>query len=153
MSIITKGMKAQGQRLLALALLGIATLAFAAPAITVYKDPGCGCCAAWVDHLKANGFAVTVHDTQNIHAQSKKLGAPEALVGCHTGVIDGYVIEGHVPAADIRRLLAERPRAAGLAVPGMPQGSPGMETGKSEPYDLLLFDKAGKTTVYRSYRK
>lgn len=146
-------LKTQLRHVLAAALLGVVAGALAAPAATVYKDPACGCCGAWVDHLKANGFPVTVHETQTVSDQKKRLGVPEALASCHTAVIDGYVIEGHVPAADIKRLLAERPRASGLAVPGMPQGSPGMETGKLDPYNVMLFDKAGKTSVYKTYGK
>ena len=146
-------MKAQLRRMLAAALLGFATGALAGPVATVYKDPDCGCCAAWVDHLRANGFSVTVHDAQNVSERKKKLGVPEALASCHTAVVEGYVIEGHVPAADIKQLLRERPRAMGLAVRGMPQGSPGMETGKFDAYNVVLFEKGGKTRVYNSYGK
>ena len=134
-------------------LLAAGALALAAPPVTVYKDPGCGCCGAWVDYMKANGFSVTVHDVRDMTPHKQKLGVPERLASCHTAVIDGYTIEGHVPVADIRRLLAERPKARGLAVPGMPQGSPGMETGKLDPYDVLLFHTGGKASVYRSYGK
>ena len=94
-----------------------------------------------------------VHVVRDVTPHKKKLGVPERLASCHTAVVDGYTVEGHVPASDIKRLLADRPRAAGLAVPGIPAGSPGMEIGKIDPYDVLLFDKSGKTTVYRSYRK
>ena len=132
-------------------LLGLSALASAADTVTVYKDPDCGCCGAWVKHLQANGFRTKVHEVRDMSPHKKKLGVPEQLASCHTAVAGGYTIEGHVPAADIKRLLAERPRAKGLAVPGMPQGSPGMETGKFDPYDVLLFDTHGKTTVYRSY--
>ena len=137
----------------AMLLLAAGATALAAPPVTVYKDPGCGCCGAWVDYMKANGFSVTVHDVRDMTPHKKKLGVPERLESCHTEVIDGYTIEGHVPVADIRRLLAERPKARGLAVPGMPQGSPGMETGKLDPYDVLLFQTGGKASVYRSYGK
>ena len=139
--------------ILAAMLFAVTTFAFAASGVTVYKDPNCGCCAAWVDHLKANGFAVNVHEVRDMTPHKQKLGVPERLASCHTAVVDGYTIEGHVPAAEIRRLLAERPRARGLAVPGMPQGSPGMETGKLDPYDVLLFTSDGKASVYRSYGK
>jgi hypothetical protein len=128
-------------------------LSIAAPKVVVYKDPDCGCCGAWVDHMKANGFSVTVHDVRDMTPHKRKLGVPERLGSCHTAVVDGYTIEGHVPAADVKRLLKERPKAKGLAVPGMPQGSPGMETGKLDPYDVLLFDSVGKASVYRSYGK
>ena len=136
-----------------LVALAAATGAMAASPITVYKDAGCGCCVAWVDHLKANGFAVTVHDVRDVTPHKQKLGVPERLASCHTAIVDGYTLEGHVPATEIRRLLTERPKAKGLAVPGMPQGAPGMETGKLDPYNVLLFDTNGTTTVYRSYGK
>lgn len=139
--------------LAAILLLGFSALASAAERVTVYKDPDCGCCGAWVEHLKTNGFSVKVNDVRDMTPHKKRLGVPERLGSCHTAVVGGYTIEGHVPASDIRRLLAERPRAKGLAVPGMPQGSPGMETGKFDPYDVLLFDSRGKTTVYASYPK
>ena len=139
--------------LLAMVLAGFASLAVAAPTITVYKDPNCGCCSAWVDHLKANGFKATVHEVRDTSPHKQKLGVPERLASCHTASVAGYTIEGHVPAADIRRLLAERPKAKGLAVPGMPQGSPGMETGKLDRFDVLLFDDAGNAQVYRSYNQ
>ncbi len=139
--------------LITAALLAFAGLAIAAPQVTVYKDPECGCCGAWVDHLKANGFAVKVHEVRDMTPHRQRLGVPERLSGCHTAVAGGYTIEGHVPAAEIKRLLAERPKAKGLAVPGMPQGSPGMETGKLDPYDVLLFETNGTTRVYRSYGK
>lgn len=139
--------------IVAAVLTAVTMFASAASGVTVYKDPDCGCCNAWVDHLKANGFAVKVHEVRDMTPHKKKLGVPERLASCHTAVVDGYTIEGHVPAAEIRRLLAERPRAKGLAVPGMPQGSPGMETGKIDPYDVLLFTNDGKASVYRTYGK
>jgi hypothetical protein len=124
----------------------------AAPRVHVYKNPSCGCCTAWVEHLKAAGFSVDVTQTDDTAAVRKRLGMPERLAGCHTGVVDGYAIEGHVPAADIRRLLARKPQAVGLAVPGMPVGSPGMEYGdKVEPYKVLLVDRKGRDTVFASY--
>src|SRR5262245_37331396 len=101
----------------------------AAPVITVYKDPNCGCCSIWVEHLRKNGFEVTVQEPGNMVEIKRKLGVPTYLQSCHTAVIDGYTIEGHVPAAEIHRLLKERPNAKGLTVPGMPLGSPGMEAG------------------------
>jgi hypothetical protein len=94
-----------------------------------------------------------VHEVRDMTPHKQRLGVPERLSGCHTAVAGGYTIEGHVPAAEIKRLLAERPKAKGLAVPGMPQGSPGMETGKLDPYDVLLFETNGTTRVYRSYGK
>lgn len=117
--------------------------------ITVYKTPTCGCCRLWVDHLRAGGFEPTVHDLADVGPVKRERRVPEALASCHTGVVGGYLVEGHVPAADIRRLLAERPEALGLAVPGMPLGSPGMDGGgRKEPYEVLLFDAAGGTRVF-----
>jgi hypothetical protein len=102
-------------------------------------------------HLRANGFRVKPVAVEDTAVARKRLGIPEKLGGCHTALIEGYAIEGHVPAREIRRLLAERPLAAGLSVPGMPQGSPGMESGKAQPYDVLLVDKSGGHTVYARY--
>lgn len=121
------------------------------PEVTVYKNASCGCCTAWVDHLRAAGFRVTVHNLDDLSETNAMLGVPPRLVACHTAVLKGYVIEGHVPAADIKRLLAQHPRVAGLAVPGMPAGSPGMEGPRKEAYQVLAFDRHGKTTVYASY--
>ena len=135
-------------------LVGLCATALATPVVTVYKDPGCECCAAWVTHLRANGFSAVIHDTRNLAAEKKKLGVPKGLRSCHTATIDGYIVEGHVPAAEIKRLLAERPRTAGLAVPGMPHGSPGMETGgELQPYDVVLFHKFGQSGIFKSYGK
>lgn len=122
---------------------GVATAASAAPkpAIHVSKDPNCGCCTGWVQHLRNNGFTATVVDTKDMPAVKTRLGVPEELASCHTAEIAGYVIEGHVPAQAINRLLAERPDARGLAVPGMPIGSPGMEGGRPEVYEVILFGK------------
>ena len=145
-------------RAAALTLGGLAlvrpVLAATRPAVltvTVYKDPTCGCCELWVDHLKAAGFAVTVRDTSDMASVKASFGVPEALGSCHTARAGSYTIEGHVPADLIRKLLAEKPVARGLAVPGMPIGSPGMEQGsRKDRYDVLLFDKTGRTTVYAS---
>lgn len=121
----------------------------AQPMMTVYKDPNCGCCKLWVDHVRAAGFAVTVRDTADMGAVKASFGVPESLHSCHTAKIGPYTIEGHVPAEVISRLLTEQPAGRGLAVPGMPVGSPGMEMGdRKDPYDIVLFDKAGKTRVY-----
>jgi hypothetical protein len=124
------------------------------PQVEVWKDPNCGCCKEWVDHLQANGFQVKVHDVGNTAAR-KRLGIPDKLGSCHTGSISGYAIEGHVPAADIHRLLKEKPKAVGLTVPGMPVGSPGMDApiygGRKDPYDVLLVLKDGSTRTYQSY--
>lgn len=119
--------------------------------IVVYKDPSCGCCGDWVKHMRGAGFVVTVHDVTDMATVKRSMGVPEALESCHTGRIGKYSIEGHVPADLITKLLAEQPAGRGLAVPGMPVGSPGMEMGgKKDKYDVLLFDAAGKTRVYAS---
>ena len=124
----------------------------AGPEVTVYKVSTCGCCLQWIEHLKANGFQVTVHEVGDTTEVSRSHGVPDALHTCHTALVEGYTIEGHVPAADIQRLLKERPKAKGLAVPGMPLGSPGMEGSRRDTYSVLLFDAAGRTSVYREYK-
>jgi hypothetical protein len=117
-------------------------------AIKVYKTPQCGCCKAWVDHLSENGFQVEAVDMPDLSIVKQKYGVTPALEACHTAVVDGYVVEGHVPADVIRKLLQERPRVVGIAVPGMPGGSPGMEGAMKQPYDVLTFDQAGRTQVF-----
>ena len=121
------------------------------PKITVTKDPNCGCCGAWVEHLTAAGFPVEVTETASVNGLKAKLGVPGELASCHTAEVAGYVIEGHVPAAAIRRLLAEKPQARGLAVPGMPVGSPGMEVAgaPADTYDVVLFGAFGKRVFAR----
>jgi hypothetical protein len=121
------------------------------PIITVYKDPGCGCCKNWIEHLKKHGYRVDAKDSPNMTEIKHTLGVPDRLTACHTAMVNGYLIEGHVPAADIDRLLAQKPRIAGLAVPGMPMGSPGMEGGPAQRYQVLTFDKSGKTGVFASH--
>jgi hypothetical protein len=118
--------------------------------ITVHKDPACGCCSGWVEHLQKAGFKTKVRDTRDLDAVKRRLGVPDDLAACHTAEMAGYVVEGHVPAAALKRLLAEKPKAAGLAVPGMPIGSPGMEGGKPEKYDVILFGPDGRRT-YMSF--
>lgn len=126
--------------------------AFAAlPAIDVYKSATCGCCEQWVEHLKKNGFTVKAHDVPNPSDYRAKAGMPEQLGSCHTGMVSGYAIEGHVPTAEIKRLLVERPKAKGLAVPSMPMGSPGMEGPRSDPYDVFLVQADGGHKVYQHY--
>lgn len=137
--------------------------ALAAPAKTpmeVWKDPNCGCCKDWIELMEKAGFAVTVHDTGN-NAVRAKLGLPQRLGSCHTALVGGYLLEGHVPAADVRRLLKEKPKALGIVVPGMPVGSPGMDGpeygGRKDPYDVLLVTKNlmgsdVSTKVFTSYR-
>jgi len=150
------------RRLLALA----AALPFAAAGVRaqgpsrvlveVWKDPNCGCCKDWITYLEANGFASRVHDKGNA-AMRARLGMPQALGSCHTALVGGYAIEGHVPAREIRRLLQERPDAIGLTVPGMPVGSPGMDGpiygNRRDPHDVLLVRRDGTTRVYASYFK
>ena len=138
---------------IALTLASLAGAAIAAsPTVEVWKSPSCGCCADWVKHLQANGFTVKVNDAGNT-ATRARLGVPTKLGSCHTAQVAGYAIEGHVPAADIKRLLADKVDALGLAVPGMPIGSPGMEQGnRRDPYDVLLIERGGSTRVYQSYR-
>lgn len=135
------------------ALLAVAPARAAPPSIKVYKDPSCGCCTAWVDHLTASGLNATIHETADMVAIKAKLGVPDDLTSCHTGLIQGYAIEGHVPAADIKRLLNERPTAAGIAVPGMPLNSPGMEVQgqPDERYTVWLFTKDGKRTAFSKH--
>ena len=123
-------------------------------AIQVFKDPTCGCCSLWVEHLRKAGFTATVTDVEDMTAIKTKHRVPSHARSCHTGLVNGYVVEGHVPAKDVQRMLMERPAIVGIAVPGMPIGSPGMEVAgvKPHPYDVLAFDKAGDTRVFASYR-
>jgi len=134
-------------RNLLLLLLFVAAPALAAE-ITVYKSPTCGCCKEWVKHLQANGFTVTAKDVPDVEPYKNANGVPPMLASCHTARVNGYTIEGHVPAADIQRLLKERPKVRGLAVPGMPAGSPGMEGLFTQRYEVLTFDQDGRTSVY-----
>lgn len=140
----------------ALALPGLALAAPAKPQVEVWKSPYCGCCKDWVAHLESSGFAVRVHEVGDLDGARRQLGMPERYASCHTAKIAGYLLEGHVPAADIRRLLAEKPKAIGLAVPGMPVGSPGMDgpvyNGRRDPYDVLLVQGDGLARVFASYR-
>ena len=155
-------MKLDDQRLERRAMLRLLTSAVAvtlatranaepAPTIRVFKDPNCMCCSAWVEHLRANGLTVTVADASNMREVKARAGVPQALSSCHTGEISGYVIEGHVPAHAIRRLLVEKPVAIGLAVPGMPIGSPGMEGGAPVVYDVVLFAR-DRQEVFGRYK-
>ena len=139
----------------ALALASSTMVAYAAPAtMQVWKDPNCGCCKDWIAHLEKNGFEATVIDQGN-NAARARLGMPQKFGSCHTALIQGYVIEGHVPAADIQRLLKEKPKALGLSVPGMPIGSPGMDRpaygGRRDAYQVLLIQRDGSTTVFNTY--
>ena len=123
----------------------------ARPTIEVWKDASCGCCKEWMAHLRAAGFTVVSHDRGNVAAR-RKAGIGDHYGSCHTALVDGYAIEGHVPAREILRLLKERPKAIGLAVPGMPQGSPGMEQGRPpDPYTVLLLHRDGGSSTYAKY--
>ena len=146
------------RQLLAGALLLALPRTWAAPGrllVEVWKDPTCGCCKDWIAHLEKNGFEARVHDTGNTAAR-QRLGIPSQYGSCHTAVVDGYALEGHVPVREILRLLNERPNAIGLAVPGMPIGSPGMdgpEYGRRrDPYDVLLLARDGTSRIFQSYR-
>lgn len=140
----------------ALAILA-ALPALAAPSsqeVEVFKSPYCGCCGAWIEHMRAAGFSVKVTAVTDTTATRKRLGLPERLGSCHTATVAGYVLEGHVPAAEVKRLLATKPKALGLAVPGMPQSAPGMDVpGRKDPYQVLLVDRSGQSSVYASYPK
>ena len=139
--------------LLSVALL-TAGISAAEPPITVYKTKTCGCCGKWVEHLRANGFTVDVKEVEATDGVRRQFGVPEKLASCHTGVIAGYAIEGHVPAAEIHRLLKEKPKGKGISVPGMPLGSPGMEQGgQVQTYSVWLFDEKGDTKEYQKYPK
>lgn len=120
------------------------------PRVTVYKSPTCGCCVKWVDHMRDAGFDVVVNDVDNVHPVKLRVGVPPGKGSCHTAEVDGYFLEGHVPAADVKRLLTERPAARGLAVPGMPAGSPGMEVpdGRVQPHDVELVARDGTTSRF-----
>lgn len=132
-------------------LLPIAARAEALPLVTVTKDPSCGCCGGWVEHIRAAGFRVTVVESDDIDGARQRLGVPAELASCHTAEVGDYVIEGHVPASALTRLLVERPAATGLAVPGMPMGSPGMDFPDAipEPYEVVLFGPSGQRPFAR----
>lgn len=128
--------------------------AAALPKVSVTKSPTCGCCGAWVEHMKRHGFDVTTHNVDNLGPTKERVGVPHGMGSCHTAEVDGYFIEGHVPADAVKRLLAEKPKAKGLTVPGMPIGSPGMESGdRVDPYKVHLVHEDGTTSVYEEYPK
>ncbi|MCR6665676.1 MAG: DUF411 domain-containing protein [Methyloversatilis sp.] len=124
------------------------TLAQTYPPVEVFKSPTCGCCSKWVEHLRSNGFTVNAHDVSDVNTERKRLGMPERYSSCHTASVGGYVVEGHVPAADIQRLLKEKPKAIGISVPSMPLGSPGMESPRPVSYETLLVGKDERHKVY-----
>ncbi|BAO44473.1 DUF411 domain-containing protein [Thiolapillus brandeum] len=141
---------------LSLALMaGASLLAFqprtsSAADLVVYKSPTCGCCRKWVRHMRENGFSVEVHEQYNVTPKKDEYGVPRQLRSCHSARIGGYVVEGHVPADVVKQLLKEKPAIAGVAVPGMPMGSPGMEGTRKDPYDVFSFTDTGKTGIYAS---
>ncbi len=159
------GKRLLGRRSVLMALGGVAAAAAGAVAfaglfgsdraaaggIVVYKSPSCGCCGNWAKHLRRNGFDVSVKNIDNISPVKERAGIPDDLESCHTAFISGYVVEGHVPAEDIRKILAERPKIRGLAVPGMPASAPGMDSPDREPYTVYSFGEDGKAEVYASY--
>ena len=153
------------RRFLAASLVGAATLIarrasaavqplvdVARPPLTVYKDAACGCCKKWVEHMQKSGWTVTAHDVPDVEVYKKKYGVPESLASCHTAIVtSGYVVEGHVPADVIDKLIAQHPAdVVGLAVPGLVTGSPGREGANAQKYDVVSFNKAGKTKVFAS---
>jgi hypothetical protein len=147
-------------RVIALAVAALATFGTAvaqqsqaAPLVEVFKTPTCGCCSKWVDHMRANGFTVRTSDLNDLTQIKKSRGVPARVESCHTAVVNGYVVEGHVPAADVHRLLKEKPAIAGIAVGGMPAGSPGMEYPgtKAQAYDVIAFDKSGAMRVFAKH--
>lgn len=133
-----------------LTMVLLPSFAALATEVIVYKDPKCGCCSKWVEHMRTNGFEVKVEDVPNIGDIKKEQGIPRELGACHTSLVDGYKVEGHVPADVVKRLLSERPKVAGIAVPGMPMGSPGMEGPTRNSYDILTFGGEDGITVYES---
>ena len=138
--------------LLMLALLGAGSAAAsAAEIVDVYKSPNCGCCGKWIDHMKDAGFEVRTHNVMDVPLARKTLGMPERFGSCHTAKVGGYVVEGHVPAADVQRLLKEKPKAVGIAVPSMPPGSPGMESPRPVPYNTLLVQAGGETSIFAKH--
>lgn len=140
------------QLLIAAITLGISSLTFAATSVEVHSDPNCGCCSAWVSHLEANGFDVDHRRHGYVRNVKIEQGITPALASCHTALVDGYVIEGHVPASDLKKLLEKRPDIAGLAVPGMPHGSPGMETGRVDRYEVLAWTRDSESArVFSRY--
>ena len=123
-----------------------------APVVEVWRSPSCGCCGGWVKHLQQNGYATKVNMVEDTSPVRRQLGMPERLGSCHTAKVEGYVIEGHVPASDIARLLKQKPKALGLTAPGMPAGSPGMDVPNSPPYDVLLVAADGSTSLWQRHR-
>jgi hypothetical protein len=126
----------------------VARAADAGPLVQVYKSPTCGCCGKWVDHLRAAGFTVQATNVADVNQYKLEYGVPIQLASCHTAIVEGYIVEGHVPADDVIKMLREKPAIKGIAVPGMPLGSPGMESPNPERYETIAFDADGNTTVF-----
>ena len=144
--------------MIGLTLAAIPSAACSRPAkaaeVNVYKSPYCGCCGAWVDNLRTSGLNVVVHEMEDVTPIARKAGVPDDARSCHTSIVDGYFVEGHVPAPDIRKLLRERPNARGIAVPGMPIGSPGMEQGdRRDAYATLIVDRSGAVRVFARHNQ
>ncbi len=140
-----------GAALLALAgRRSLAAAVLAKPTLIIYKDPSCGCCGQWIDYVRANGFAAEVHNDTAMDAVKTRLGVPASMRSCHTAQIGGYLVEGHVPVADMQRMLKERPKIMGLATPGMPMSAPGMlqPGARVMPYDVMAFQRIGSARVY-----
>jgi hypothetical protein len=136
-----------------LALAAAAASAEPLPEVVMHKDPNCGCCGKWAEHLEANGFKVKTVLERDMQSVKSRFGVPQRLASCHTAKVGGYIIEGHVPASAIKRLLREKPAVTGLSAPGMPPGSPGMEVpGQKDPYDVVSFDGAGRSRIYERFR-
>jgi hypothetical protein len=149
--MMRQGLGVMGIVLLAALAVGCTRAPAGETEVIVYKSATCGCCTSWIRHLEASGFAVKAHNVSDLAHIKRQNGVSPHLGSCHTALVGGYVVEGHVPARDIERLLAERPAVTGLAVPGMPMGSPGMEGSRRDPYNVYTFDQAGKTAVYARY--
>ena len=135
----------------ALTLAGAPPAKAALPAITAYRNPGCGCCEAWADAMRQSGFTLTMQDDEDLAARAEKLAIPQDLFGCHVAVVGDYILSGHVPPEDVQRMLAEKPAIIGLAVPGMPVGSPGMEGSPVVPYKVIAFAADGTQSVFATY--
>lgn len=155
MKLSTKSKKSPLRGVIAGALLGLATLGFLAPAhaagdeVVMYKDPNCGCCGKWAEHMREHGFKVKEVATTQMDVVKREARVPQALGSCHTAKVGGYVVEGHVPAADVRRMLGEKPAISGISAPGMPMGSPGMEGPyPADRYEVVSFDAEGRTAVF-----
>jgi hypothetical protein len=149
MTLDVRATRRSALAMIAAAAFPSAAFADGRPLVTVHKDPNCGCCSDWIKHLERAGFPVNAIDTGALAAAKTRLGVPGDLSACHTAEVAGYVVEGHVPAVALIRFLAEKPQAVGLAVPGMPIGSPGMEGGEPETYDVIMFGKSGRRVFMR----